>query len=238
MRDLSSQERAAIAADPWFATLSPMLRHDILRRANVRRYPASDVICWRGTPADAWLAVAGGAARIGSMTPEGKQIALRYIEPGVWFGEVELFDWEGRPHDVLAHGETALLAVGREDLQQILANHPELYGALLRLHSQRTRDLYRLVEDRNTKSLRARLAGKLSQLARSYGEPVGEDGPEVRITLRLPQEGLARLIGSSRQRVNQELKLMERESVIRIDPCGVVVRNEQALWQIYEPASP
>ena len=129
MRDLSSQERAAIAADPWFATLSPMLRHDILRRANVRRCPAGDVICWRGTPADAWLAVVGGAVRIGSMTPEGKQIALRYIEPGVWFGEVEMFDWKGRPHDVLAHGETALLAVGREDLQQILANHPELYGA-------------------------------------------------------------------------------------------------------------
>ncbi|WP_256330988.1 Crp/Fnr family transcriptional regulator [Variovorax sp. YR266] len=234
---LDNHEREAVANDPWFSSLSATLRHDILRRAQVRRFPDAGVICRRGDPADAWLAVLAGAVRIGSHTPEDRQLTLRYIEPGVWFGEVEMFDLKGRPYDVLAHGDTTLLCVGREEMQEILVNHPEFCLALLRLQSQRMRQLYRLVEDLNTKSLRARIARQLSQLARTYGEPADAGSPEVRIALRLRQTELAGLIGCSRQRLNQELKLMERDRTIRIEHGGVVVRNGQALRQIYERAS-
>lgn len=233
---LHHQEREAIAGDPWFSSLSASLRHDILRRARVRRHPDADVICRRGDPADAWLAVLAGAVRIGSHTPEDRQITLRYVEPGVWFGEVEMFDLKGRPYDVLAHGKTTLLRVGREDVQQLLVDHPEFCLALLRLQSQRARQLYRLAEDLKTKSLRARIARQLSQLARTYGEPVGVSDREVRIALRLRQNELADLVGCSRQRLNQELKLIERDRTIRIEAGGVVVCNDQALRQIYERA--
>ncbi|CAN7776089.1 Crp/Fnr family transcriptional regulator [Variovorax sp. LjRoot84] len=233
---LSKQERQAIDADPWFASLSGSLRHDILRRAKVRHYADRDFIYSRGAPAENWNAVARGAVRIGSSSPEGRQATLRYLEPGVWFGEVEMFDLKGRPYDASAHGPTTLLSVSRGDVHAILADHTEFYAALLRLNSQRTRQLYRLVEDQVTKPLRARLARQLSQLAHCYGKPAGEAGNEVRIDLRLPQEELAHLIGCSRQRVNGELKLMERDETIRIESCGVVVRNGRALRQMYEPA--
>ena len=48
------------------------------------------------------------------------------------------------------------------------------------------------------------------------------------------QEELAQLLGASRQRVNQELKAMEREDAIRIEPGGLVVRDRQALMRIAE----
>ncbi|NPC54933.1 Crp/Fnr family transcriptional regulator [Caenimonas soli] len=233
---LSTQEREAIDANPWFASLSASLRHDILRLANVRHYADGDFIYCRGDPADDWNAVASGAVRIGSSSPQGRQATLRYVEPGVWFGEVEMFDLKGRPYDASAHGPTTLLSVRREDVHAILADHTEFYAALLRLSSGRMRQLYRLVEDLTTKPLRARLAKQLSHLAHSYGKPAGERGSEVRIALRLPQEELAHLIGCSRQRVNEELKLMERDETIRIEPCGVIVRNDRALRRIYEPA--
>ena len=56
----------------------------------------------------------------------------------------------------------------------------------------------------------------------------------MRITLQLAQEELAQLLGASRQRVNQELKTMEREDIIRIEPGGLVVRNGAALRRISE----
>ena len=234
---LSTQERQAIDSDPWFASLSGSLRHDILRRAKVRHYADRDFIYLRDAPAEDWNAVARGAVRIGSSSPEGRQTTLRYVEPGVWFGEVEMFDLKGRPYDASAHGPTTLLSVRREDVHAILADHTEFYAAMLRLNSQRARQLYRLVEDQATKPLRARLARLLSQLAHGYGEPTGDGGREVRIALRLRQEELAHLIGCSRQRVNGELKLMERDETVRIEACGVIVRNLRALRQMYDPAS-
>jgi hypothetical protein len=39
-------------------------------------------------------------------------------------------------------------------------------------------------------------------------------------------------LGASRQRVNQELKTMERELAIRIEAGGLVVRNRELLMSI------
>jgi CRP-like cAMP-binding protein len=124
--------------------------------------------------------------------------------------------------------------VARGDLRKILTVHVELYEALLRLNARRIRQLFGLVEDLNTMPLRARLAKQLLHLVRSYGLPSLSDGGEVRIGLQLAQEELAQLLGASRQRVNQELKSMEREETIRIEPGGLVVRNRQALLRISE----
>jgi CRP-like cAMP-binding protein len=113
-----------------------------------------------------------------------------------------------------------------------LAIHTELYEAMLRLHARRIRQLFGLVEDLNTLPLRARLAKQLVHLVRSYGVPNLDNGAEMRISLQLAQEELAQLLGASRQRVNQELKAMERDGVLRIEPGGLVIRDRVALSKI------
>ena len=105
---------------------------------------------------------------------------------------------------------------------------------MLKLHARRIRLLFGQVEDLSALPLRARLAKQLGHLLRSYGTPVPGTADEMRITLQLAQEELAQLLGASRQRVNQELKTMEREGVIRIEPAGLVVRDGAALRRIGE----
>jgi CRP-like cAMP-binding protein len=140
-----------------------------------------------------------------------------------------MFDGDRCTHDAFAHGKTTLLNVARHDLQKILDTHSELYQAMLRLNARRVRLLFGLVEDLNSLPLRARLAKQLVNLVRSYGVVNLANGAEMRISLHLAQEELAQLLGASRQRVNQELKTMEREGVIRIEPGGLIVRNRDAL---------
>ncbi|MEY2735677.1 MAG: hypothetical protein RLZ58_1086 [Pseudomonadota bacterium] len=231
---LTMEERSAINQGRWFASLSPSLRHDILRCAYVKRYKDGALINARGDPSEEWNACAKGAVRVSSTSITGKQITLTYIEPGLWFGDISIFDGERRTHDTYAHGDTTLLCVSRGDLRKILEQHVELYEAMLKLHSRRIRILFGLVEDLNTLPLRARLAKQLLHLVRSYGVASLADGSETRIGLQLAQEELAQLLGASRQRVNQELKAMEREDVIRIEPGGLVIRDRDALLHIVE----
>jgi CRP/FNR family cyclic AMP-dependent transcriptional regulator len=231
---LTIEERAAINAGHWFASLSPSLRHDILRCAYVKRYQDNGLIAARGDPPEEWVACAKGAVRVSSTSITGKQITLTYLEPGNWFGDVAIFDGDRRTHDAYAHGDTTLLCVAKADFKKVLALHTELYEALLRLHSRRIRQLFGLVEDLNTLPLRARLAKQLLHLARSYGVPSLANPNEVRISLQLAQEELAQLLGASRQRVNQELKAMERDNAIGIEPAGLMVRDRSALLRIVE----
>lgn len=231
---LTIEEREAINSGRWFSTLSPSLRHDILRCAYVKRYKDGELIAARGDPPDSWVACAKGAIRVSSTSISGKQITLTYVEPGIWFGDVAIFDGDRRTHDAFAHGDSTILCVAKADFKKILATHVELYEAMLRLHARRIRQLFGLVEDLNTLPLRARLAKQLVHLGRSYGVPNLANNSEMRISLQLAQEELAQLLGASRQRVNQELKAMEREEVIRIEPSGLMIRDHAALMRIIE----
>jgi CRP/FNR family transcriptional regulator, cyclic AMP receptor protein len=229
---LTIEEREAINSGRWFSSLSPSLRHDILRCAFVRRHKDGDLLAARGDPPEQWIACAKGAVRVSSTTVSGKQVTLTYVEPGIWFGDVAMFDGDRRTHDAYAHGDTTTLNVARADFQKILAAHVELYEALMRLQARRIRQLFGLVEDLNTLPLRARLAKQLTHLVRSYGAPALDDGNHMRIGLHLAQEELAQLLGASRQRVNQELKAMEREHILRIEPGGLVVLDRSALMRL------
>jgi CRP-like cAMP-binding protein len=231
---LNMEEREAINQGRWFSTLSPSLRHDILRCAYVKRARDGDLIAARGDAPEEWMACARGAVRVSSTSLSGKQITFTYIEPGIWFGDVAILDGDRRTHDVYAHGDTTILCVAKADFHKILSQHVEFYDAMLRLQSRRIRQLFGLVEDLNTLPLRSRLAKQLLHLARSYGVPSLSNAQETRIGLQLAQEELAQLLGASRQRVNQELKAMERSDAIRIEPGGIVIRNRDALMAITE----
>jgi len=226
---LTIPERTNIESGSWFSRLSLPLRNAILSRSVVRRLNDGALLSSRGEPADEWCGVAKGAVRVSSVSLSGKQITLTYVEPGVWFGDIALFDGLPRTHDANAHGATTLLVVRKPDFKELLAQHVELYDALLRLNCRRLRLMFDVVEDLNTKPLAARLAKQILLLARSYGI---EDGEEIRIGLQLAQEDLAQMLGASRQRVNQELKGFERDAAVRIEPTRLVVLSKEKLLAI------
>jgi CRP/FNR family transcriptional regulator, cyclic AMP receptor protein len=228
---LTLPERSNIESGSWFSSLSPPLRQAILARSTVRRLPDGALLSSRGAAADEWCGVAKGAVRVSSVSLSGKQITLTYVEPGVWFGDIALFDGLPRTHDANAHGDSTLLVVRKPDFKQLLDQHTELYEALLRLNCRRLRLMFDVVEDLNTRPLASRLAKQLLLLARSYGIAQGE---EIRIGLALAQEDLAQLLGASRQRVNQELKGFERGGAVRIEPTRLVVLSKDKLLAIAE----
>ena len=228
---LTIDERSNIETGSWFSKLSLPLREAILSRAMVRRVADGALMSSRGSPADEWCGVAKGSVRISSVSLSGKQVTLTYVEPGVWFGDISLFDGLPHTHDANAHGDTTLLVVRKADFKELLAQHIELYEALLRLNCRRLRLMFNQIEDLNTRPLAARLAKQILLLARSYGVPQGE---EIRIGLQLAQEDLAQLLGASRQRVNQELKGFERDGAVRIEPIRLVVLSKEKLLAISE----
>ncbi len=228
---LTLEERSNIESGSWFSKLSPALRQAILARTTVRRLADGATLSARGTPAQEWVGVAKGAVRVSSVSLSGKQVTLTYVEPGTWFGDIALFDGLPRTHDASAHGETTLLIVRKSDFKDLLAQHVELYDALLRLNCRRLRLMFDQIEDLNTRPLAARLAKQVMLLARSYGV---QEGEEIRIGLALAQEDLAQLLGASRQRVNQELKGFEREGAVRIEPTRLVVLSKEKLLAIAE----
>lgn len=227
MTAAAADPRTVVAGSGWFATLAPAVRHDLLRAMRVRHHADGDTLFRRGEPAEAWLACAGGAVRISSAARNGRPLTLAVVGPGRWFGDPPLAADDVRTHDAQAHGETAIAAVSRADLQRTLDAHPSLYPALLRLQALRLHQVFEVVEDLGSLGLRARLGRQLLHLSRTHGVPCS--GGEVRIGVRVRQDLLAELLGCSRQRVNEQLGELTRAQVIRREAGKLVVRDPAGL---------
>ena len=90
----------------------------------MRRLADGALMSVRGEPAEEWIGVAKGAVRVSSVSLSGKQVTLTYVEPGIWFGGIALFDGLPRTHD-------------RADLVETTARDPEF---AIQRHGRPTRD--------------------------------------------------------------------------------------------------
>lgn len=229
---LSPEERQALNGGRWFASLSPSLRHDLVRHGVVRRYADGDTIFVRGEDATCWAAVVHGNVRVSTSHANGRQLTLCYMRPGLWFCDVAVLDEEPRSYDAHAHGPVAMLTVSLEHARAMLRQNHELYPALLRLHASRTRQLFELLQDLQTLSLRERIARQFTSLARRYGVPSLRQPGEIRIGLQFGQEDLAHLVSASRQRVNGELQELRAQGLLDWGNGRWIVRDLEGMRQV------
>lgn len=103
--------------------------------------------------------------------------------------------------------------------------------AVLRLQARHIRELYEALEVVNTMPLSQRLAKQIASLAQRHGVPAEIGSSATRIGIRMVQDDLAQLVGCSRQRINCELKKMERAGAIRVEHQGLVICDADALMR-------
>ncbi len=208
---------------PLLVPFSPPLQAALLATLKPRRLASGECLFRHGDKADGWWGVVSGAMKVGNVHADGREMVLSYLEPGSWFGELSLFDGLPRSHDNVAHGDTELVLLPAPEFHRLRAQFPELLDFITRQHCARLRLLFAAVEDATLLPLSSRLAKQLEYLARSYGSATAGGGR--RIGIRIPQEGLAQMIGASRQRLNQELKRLESKGYIGYDEGHLLIQR-------------
>lgn len=212
MATLPSLHRLALMSYNWFGSLPHHEQSVVLERSTEQQLRAGERLFARGDDADGIYSVVRGVVRLSGMAPDGRETVLDFYGPGVWFGEVSALDGLPRANNADAAEPCVLRHVKSGDLEEILAQRPAFSRALHRLQSQRLRILLTALENYSTQPLEQRLASRLLMLAGQHGT-TSDKGLEI--GLYLPQETLAQLIGSTRQRVNQIIKEWEGLGILR-----------------------
>ena len=161
---------------------------------------------------------------------------VAYSSAGEMLGFVCCVDRLPVPHDFRAHADSVLLRIPLTVISRWRAIDPGLARAFEIQLAMRTRQFYSRLSDTLLLTFEARLARMLLELTEKFGI---ERNQKTRIELRIPQNDLADLIGSSRQRVNQALKGFEsqgfltlaRSSITAIDVIGLGRMAESARGQ-------
>jgi small-conductance mechanosensitive channel/CRP-like cAMP-binding protein len=133
-----------LAEHELFGAIEPALRQQLIRGAERRWCRASVPIVRAGEPGSSMFVVVEGLLRVAIPDPDGREVRADDMTPGSIFGEFSLLTGEPRSATVTPFVDSVVYEIGKEDLQPILEQSPDLAQELSRIlaaRQARTRDL-------------------------------------------------------------------------------------------------
>ncbi|HEX5361499.1 MAG TPA: Crp/Fnr family transcriptional regulator [Fluviicoccus sp.] len=225
--------REAIAAGRWFGGLPAALQDALLEGAVLHHLDTGQRLFARGDAFDGIYSVVRGALRTVGVNENGKEAMLAILEPCSWFGEIALFDGLARTHDVIADQPSLVLRVPKAALEALLAANPGWWYWFGLLQSQKMRFAFIALEEAALLPAPIRVARRLVFMAEGYGE--WQD--RSRRVLPLPQDQLASMLSLSRQTINQVLRQLEGQGLVRLSYRELEILDLDGLRRAGNPAA-
>lgn len=206
-----------LRAAPWSGALPPGRLDRIEKETLVRDCPAGSLVCRKGESVDHWVGVIDGLVKMANVSAQGRPMSFTGIGTGGWFGEGSLLKDEPRRYDIVALRDSWIAYMPRATFMALLDESVAFNRFLLNQLNERLGQFIGLVEH-------DRLLGPDARLARGLAALFNPQlYPGSRSTLPISQEELGQLVGLSRQRVNQSLRVLEQAGLLRADYGAVTV---------------
>jgi CRP/FNR family cyclic AMP-dependent transcriptional regulator len=191
---------ALLMRSELFKALDAQAVATVASAAVIRHFDRNDVIFAEGTVATELFVVNRGRVAIANRSPDGRESVVALMEVGDVFGEMPLFDGEGRSAEARALEPSELVVVPYPALQAELQARPALLWGVVSLLAERLRTTDASLADAVFLDVTGRTAKRLLELAGDVDEFV----------MPLTQEELAAMVGASRERVNKALSSFVR----------------------------
>lgn len=169
------------------ASLVPEVRTITLSR--------NEMVFAEGDQAAELYVVRSGRIAIAIRSPDGRESVVALMEEGDVFGEMPLFDRQGRSADARALERSEVIGVPYAPLRELLEKRPDLLWSVVEMLTNRLRDTDGALADSMFLDVTGRTAKRVLELA----------GDADEFQLPLTQEELAGMVGASRERVNKAL---------------------------------
>lgn len=200
------------------SALTPRSAQALTSVGVLRQWSDGQVVLSRGQPTSTALVLVKGRLRVSVTTPEGEEQLLRWMLPGEISGLSSVFAETTYPADLVSVGSTQVLHIERKRLIDLIGRDPVVAVDLLRILGLRINHLLDTLADQGMHSLEQRVWATLERIAKFNSVKVA-DG----VMLRVSQTDLAQAAMASRQRVNQQLRHLQAQGLIRLGYRNIVL---------------
>jgi CRP-like cAMP-binding protein len=217
-----------LALSPWSRDLPPDQLQRVQSTTVVREFEAGAYVCRKAERSDTWIGVIEGLVKLSCIARSGKIVTLAGITAGSWFGEGSVLKGEPRKYDVVALRASHVAFMPESTFRWLLDTNLAFNRFLLMQLNERLGQFIGMVEHDRLLEPDARVARSLAALFNPFLYP----GTEPRI--QISQEELGYLAGTSRQRVNQALRLLENAGLVKVEYSLVTILDLDGL-RSFEP---
>ncbi len=203
-----------------FAGLSPAELKEISRTLPMQTCQVGGLVTSPDDDDERLYVIKRGRVRLYRLTPDGKQLTLELLDKGRIVGRMA---WLGQQlTDAYAEAiEDALIcSFTPAELRRLIDRFPNVGVNIIRYLSGRLAASEREREVMAFRSVEQRLAARLVELSERFGQPT-EDG--VAIDVRLTQQELADMIGTSRETLATTVASLRERRVLDMHNQRVVI---------------
>ena len=175
-------------------------------------YARGATIFTQGDPCEDVMYIQAGGVKLSVLSKTGREAVVAMLGPGDFFGEGCLAGQPVRMGSATALTPSVILLVGKEKMVRLLHKQHEMSDRFIAHMLSRNIRIEEDLIDQLFNSSEKRLARTLLLLAR-YGK---QDKPD-RVVPRVSQETLAKMVGTTRSRVNFFLNKFKRLGFIEYD---------------------
>ena len=201
-----------LASVPCFVRLSPKAMQCLLDSVNEQSFVKGESILLEGERCPGLFIVKSGAVTLYRSSPEGEEQIVRIVRRGGCFECAPLFDQGPNPVSAQALESSKVLLIPTSDFRSVVSAETQALLGIISILAARLRSLLNMVEDFSFRRVYSRLAKLLLQLSEPDGEVLA-----VLPSQLLNQEQLACMLGCSRQAVNNSLRRLLKNGIIRMD---------------------
>jgi CRP/FNR family transcriptional regulator len=209
-----------LRAVPLFRDFDQAELSEVAQLVTTRRLGKHQTIFREGDPGQTFYLILSGSVAIYRNAPDGRETILSILKERDFFGEMSIFDTAVRAASVRTLTEVEIGVIERDDFLALIDRSPRIGRLLVIALSERLRAANKLISATTSQDIRSRLASLLLNLAANFGEPAQAG---TRITLRLTNQEMANMIGTTRETVNRTLNRFWDERLIDMRTAHVVV---------------
>ena len=173
-----------------------------------------------GEIGDSLYMIESGRVKVFIGDEEGREIILKLLGTGHFFGEMAMIDQQPRSASVTTLEPSTFLILSHHAFEHCVERAPRIANMVLRVLAQRVREADRKIGTLALMDVYGRVASTLLELA------VNQNGKLV-VSEKLSQQDLANMVGASREMVNRILKDLSERGFIAVESKSITIINRE-----------
>jgi CRP/FNR family cyclic AMP-dependent transcriptional regulator len=221
-------KRAALIGDrtmtlkavPFFTQLNDR-ELDVIRTLAVEKaYPRTAVVLTEGEMGDSLYMIQTGKVKVFFGDEDGREIILKILGPGDFFGEMSMIDKQPRSASVTTLEASTFHILSHSAFERSVEQAPRIANMVMRVLASRVREADRKIGTLALMDVYGRVASTLLELA------VYNNG-KLMVGEKLSQQDLANMVGASREMVNRILKDLSDRGFITVESKSITIINRE-----------
>jgi CRP-like cAMP-binding protein len=207
-----------LRAVPLFADLAATDLDTLSQLVGYKELPKGAFIVTQNERGSALYLLVSGRVKVSLTSPDGRELALNYLDAPSHFGEMSLVDSEPRSADVIACTDVELLTLDARDLSKAIQLQPRLALSLIATMSRRLRQTISRLQDLAFHDATHRVMRVLLNIATAAYETRG-----VPVIVGFTHYEIATVAGTSRETASRVISQLAKEEVLATRGRRIVV---------------